>query len=878
MRRLSPFSRLSSAGVLTVLAGCGLADRLAPGRDAASAPARLTLTAILPSASRMSAGDASLDVVANYRRRDESLVPLARLKLPVTAAAQQDVPIVFDIAACLADPKRADVSGGRSCSVTLTLALTIDGVVVDRQVIGPLSLAPGVTSSVDQPVSLFEITTVELSAGNGPVLATDATLGAAIGESIALRAVVRDRGGQVVPGRDVEWTSSAPAVATVDRSGVLQAIGIGTARIQATIVEVSRSVSVRVARPPVEVRIDAGAATGRGRVRSTPEGIDCTVGPSAVSGACRFRFAADGQVTLRATADGGSAFRGWTGTCNGTPGEGDCVLSTAEARVVVTRFVARHRVAVIAGTGDGVGRVTGAGVDCVVSGATTTGTCSALFDEGSAVALEAVGGPSSEPGRNASFAGWSAPCQRTEATRCTYTVGASDGELRVVFHDARVLTVALGGDGPGAVSLAPGGECRRDVDATVSGTCRIASTHGTVVTLVARADLPSRFLGWTGDCAAERTSSCTVTLVGSRQVGATFGAGRRLSVGAADGDGSGRVRGPAGLDCDIVRGSASGTCAVVVADSVVDLTMVTGTVNGRQQTFAGWTGTCTASGSTCRVNLSTRDVHVGVRVYDEQHVGVAMTGAGGGHVSSSIGSVACSLVAGGTPSGSCGGTAPWGTRVVFTAAADPTSSFGGWSGDCDVVSGLRCTTTLTAARKVAAHFIRSYRLTVSLSGTVAGTLTLNGAPFCTLVAPQPATCTVNISHGDRITLSQTSSTTSLIGAFTSPCALDVPCVVTGDVNVVARFDPAVLLELQPSGAGGGRLSAPGLSCTLAAGVVSGSCKRLVASGATVLVTATPDASSTLTWPSGPCRTSPGATCTLVVKEPLRVIARFDPAP
>ncbi|TKB62415.1 MAG: JDVT-CTERM domain-containing protein [Nitrospira sp.] len=60
--------------------------------------------------------------------------------------------------------------------------------------------------------------------------------------------------------------------------------------------------------------------TGTGKVVSAPTGIDC-------GAICNANFFNNTNVTLTATADGGSTFTGWSGS--GCTGTGSCVVNTA---------------------------------------------------------------------------------------------------------------------------------------------------------------------------------------------------------------------------------------------------------------------------------------------------------------------------------------------------------------------------------------------------------------------------------------------------------------------------------------------------------------------------------------------------------------------
>jgi len=86
------------------------------------------------------------------------------------------------------------------------------------------------------------------------VASVTVTLGASslvAGQSTAASAVLRDGGGNVLTGRTVAWTSSAPSVATVSSSGSVSAIGAGTASIVATSEGQSGSALLTVTEAPV---------------------------------------------------------------------------------------------------------------------------------------------------------------------------------------------------------------------------------------------------------------------------------------------------------------------------------------------------------------------------------------------------------------------------------------------------------------------------------------------------------------------------------------------------------------------------------------------------------------------------------------------------
>jgi hypothetical protein len=154
--RVARWCRVASRTVPVIaLAGCsGIADWVTPGDRAETLPAQVALNAAVH-ASTSAADIVALEVVSQYVRRDGSRQRMGASSIPLSTRATQAVPIPIDLGGCLADSERdAATPTERVCPVVLTLSLVVNGGVLDRQVIGPLRLAPGGTTNVAQPVSL----------------------------------------------------------------------------------------------------------------------------------------------------------------------------------------------------------------------------------------------------------------------------------------------------------------------------------------------------------------------------------------------------------------------------------------------------------------------------------------------------------------------------------------------------------------------------------------------------------------------------------------------------------------------------------------------------------------------------------------------------
>lgn len=231
--------------------------------------------------------------------------------------------------------------------------------------------------------------------------------------------------------------------------------------------------------------------SGTGVVTSIPAGIDC-------GGDCSQTLDEGTEVTLVATPDSDSAFRGWSGgDCASEDPE--CTLTIFEATSVVATFVAQHDLEVeLLGSGSGTVTSWPEGIDCGAQ-------CVARFDEGTEVTLTAAPDPGS------AFRGWGGACSGT-------------GECAVSMYDLELVTatfVALydldvykAGTGGGRITSTPGGiRCGSDCSGTFD--------DGTDVTLRAEPNRWSRFVRWRGACAGAG-ATCVVTVDQSLSTTAVF--------------------------------------------------------------------------------------------------------------------------------------------------------------------------------------------------------------------------------------------------------------------------------------------------------------------------------------------------------------------
>jgi hypothetical protein len=281
--------------------------------------------------------------------------------------------------------------------------------------------------------------------------------------------------------------------------------------------------------------------------------------------------------------------------------------------------------------------------------------------------------------------------------------------------------------------------------------------------------------------------------------------------------------------------------------------------------FAGWGGDCSGVGDCTVSGAATVTARFNVPV-STNHLHVEI--AGSGTVSSVPSGISCGP--------SCDADFETGTMVRLTASPSAGSTFSSWSvAGC---GGVTCTVAMNANQSVTAVFdvvvpVPMSTLIVEKSGSGSGTVTS---------APSGINCGNDCSEsfptGNTVRLTANPAGDSTFAGWSGACSGIGDCVVTlnTDLTVSARFDllPAlVTLSINKSGKGDGTVTSdpPGIDC-------GGTCQATFTLGATVTLTAVPDASSIFEgWrtprSASPCndQTDP---CVLTMDDNRSVTARF----
>ncbi len=620
-----------------------------------------------------------------------------------------------------------------------------------------------------------------------------------------------------------------------------------------------------------------GFGTGVGTVTSVPEGINCSISAGIATGSCSAVFPGGLAVALNAASSGSSSFSGFTGACAGmacsavvAPG----TTTTVAAGFAGASMPATLVIAPTAGSrGGGVITSSPAGINCTVNDGVTTGVCSVTFATNTAVVLSQAASGS------AVFQGWSGDCI---GNPCQVTVTQNHvAEVTYRLPPGGIVSVSAVGTGSGTVTSSPAGIACTITNGVAGGGCSASFDAGVAVTLSAVSAGTTAFSGFSGSCSG---SSCTVIAAtgATTAVGASFTASipATLTVRASPASrGTGTITSsPAGLNCTVTDGVASGVCSGAFAsNTIVTLTQLPGGAS----IFQGWSGDCV--GNPCQISMTAPRVgEITYRVPPPGIVMVSGTGTGNGSVTSSPSAITCTVTAGVT-SGICSATFDAGSTVTLIGGSSNNGSFDGFTGACTGASCAIAIVSNTTAAVSAAFNAAPQRLTVTAGPGSAGGGVITSSPAginCILSGTTTSgTCTAFFAYGSVVTLQQATTGNAVFASWAGDCVSD-PCQVAMSQGrtALAIFQTQVV-TVAGGGTGSGVVTSvpSGISCTITNGVTGGTCSTSFPPNTVVSLTATPSGLASFSGYSGACTAS---TCTMTMAPGVTnsVTAQFTAPP
>jgi len=229
-----------------------------------------------------------------------------------------------------------------------------------------------------------------------------------------------------------------------------------------------------------------------------------------------------------------------------------------------------------------------------------------------------------------------------------------------------------------------------------------------------------------------------------------------------------------------------------------------------------------------------------------------------------------------TCDGQCTSYVPPGAEITLTATSYGDSPFAGWGGACSGTES-RCTLVMDGDRDVTATFtgqvVKEYELTAYRAGNGKGTI--ESEPSGVYVGSTFSYDYNNFAEGTTVTLTATPNANSKFVGWSGDCSSTDgnKCTITmnSDKQATAEFASTeavkYTLTIKKSGTGSGIISS---SKNIRCGDV---CYEYVNEGESVVLTATPDASSSFDGWSGDC--SGTGTCTITANLDLQATATFS---
>lgn len=405
--------------------------------------------------------------------------------------------------------------------------------------------------------------------------------------------------------------------------------------------------------------VSTGLGTGTGTVQ-------CAVNGGS-AGTCLTSYPPGTVVTLTASHASDSVFVGWSGSCTGN---GACGPLTMNSGQIVTATFQQNVLSVSISGATGGSVSTAETPTHKINGCGTGGNCSAAYNVGAAVSLNASNGSGS------TFTGWgggAASCGSNPAN-CGLTMNGPTA-VSASFDWNLGTTVTTSPAGPAGGTL----QCALVIGGIqqTPGACLAHYPAGTQLNVIANKNGGFNFTGWSGACTTN-ASPCSLTMTAAQSVTATFKAIETVTVNNTSGNSpGGTVTSPESpnplISC--TAGGASCSGGYNFGDTIV-LTASMG-VN-TQVTWTGCTSTSgTLNGSTCTISGIGANTTIGaafsLRTFTLTVNKTGSSGAGA-IATTSDGKISCGAT--------CSATYNYGDAPSLKATSNSGSLFTAWTAGC----------------------------------------------------------------------------------------------------------------------------------------------------------------------------------------------------
>jgi hypothetical protein len=548
------------------------------------------------------------------------------------------------------------------------------------------------------------------------------------------------------------------------------------------------------------------------------------------------------------------------------PGATNGVITTAtsDAGRVEISYPGQRLTLSIPGTGVSTGpsgyvdAAVSAGIDCGIKTSPPRTQCSAIEPTGSTVTLAA------HPDPYTTFTGFTGGGCSGSGLTCTVSMTADRAVTATFVRTKATNTVAVSTTGTGSGRIV--GDAGFDCGSAGPDVCTLELLPSVLATLITAIPADnSVFAGWISqDCAMPAASDCLMPISDNRTHFATavFNLKQRTLHVVAGGNGT--VTGT-GIDCG--GGPAHTDCDATVPDGTAVKLTATPAANADLASLSG--GGC-ANASPCTVTLTGDTTVTATFTPKSRTLWVVPIGPGTATISGP--GIDCD---GGPLHTNCSEVVPDGTAVTLTVTVAPNSELAGMIGGGCAASP--CTVTMTADTTVVALVSLKQRTLTLAAGPGDGAGYVDASPAGIDCAQGDVeghdACAADYPDGTEVVLTAHPLAGAVFTGFTGEgCSGSAPtCTVTMTEarTVTANFEAPRTLTVARDGSGGGAVAGAGIDC-------GAGCTATVAYGASVVLTATPDARSDFTgFSGGGCTTSP---CTVTLTDDVTVTATFAARP